>query len=275
MALIDIFKPRHYLKLNILPELKDKMLMDIRLKLKTDIEPSLWRLYLGDDPNCEFPSACYDVIYDIVDEYFPENQDFRDQLAEELFDESQEFWFEISDEFKSKLIFIDNLLLSASKQIETFFPRCNEIFGDSATQLLIDLVFQYELFGYTKKRKSQTVDFRRMINISGQIIEDIFSHRIFNKQLIIGEIIRTLEPFTNKGGLERERFFKEISHAKILLQKDFFNNLKRIKKLRDKYSHGGTDDKEEDDDLKNCLILLLKEREGILPILYQNLITEN
>lgn len=261
----------HRKSITILPELRTKMLCDIRDRYRSDIRPEKWRLYFGEDPNCEFPEACLDIIHDVVEKSMKVSETVRSHIVEMLFDESQSFWYEISEDFKYRIDFIDKLVNDAVMEIEKYFPGSSHVFGESATQLLIDLAFQNNVNSYTRPTKSDFADTKRMINFCGQIIEDIFCKKIFLKPMTIGEIYRELNEHTKTGGTQREIYFKQIPYAKDLLDKYFLERMKLVAKLRNNYSHGTEIPTDPVNDLYNCIKSLFEDHYGILNVLYRSL----
>ncbi len=267
------------------PNIKSKLLARLRTRYEEEVTPELWndllRSFREDDYTAEdFLNETNRIARDVVDAYVKENQiqtadEYQVQSwAEDLWDESQSFWSEISDVIERNIDFVSTLTESAKKEIDSLFPLSDKIFGVKATQLLIDLAFQADLYGYTKITKPYLVDMRRMVNVSGQIVEEILSHKVFGMEMIIGEIYRLLDSFNKESGPEKVSFFKKFPNGKLLLSKHFLTNLKVVWKARDPYSHGASPDQTIDDDFPNCVRALIDKKTGVLPILYK-LLSEN
>lgn len=211
----------------------------------------------------------------MVDIYVRENsiltadEYLRESWAEEIWDESQSFWYEISEAIKPNIDFVGKLIESAKKEIDSLFPLCDKVFGEKATQLLVDLAFQSNLYDYTKISKPDLVDMRRMVNIAGQIVEEILSHTIFDKELTIGELYRLLDSFNKELGPEKVAFFKKFPAGSILLTKPFLSNLKIVKQARDPSSHGASADDTIADAFYESLRALIEKHTGVLPTLYK------
>ncbi len=259
---------RNRTPVDILPELRTKMLTEIKERYLSDLNPEMWRMYLGDDPDCEFPTACYEIIGDVIDNNMNVNHHVKEQIREELFEESQTFLYEISPEVKEKIDFVDKLVKDSILEIEVDFPGCKDVFGESATQLLVDLAFQYRVYSYTRSAKSDMADYKRMINICGQIVEDIFCTIILLKPNNIGELERELREYTVSGGEMRESFFKKIPYGKRLINPHFLNRLRRVARLRNEYSHGTDIPVNPEEDFRECIGALFEKKYGILDILY-------
>ena len=260
---------RYQTPVNILPELREKMLNEIKERYRNVLDPEIWRLYLSDDPECEFPTGCHEIISDVIKKHLNLNETLALELANELFDESEAFCYEVSIEVKDKIDFVDRLIGEANLEIESYFPDCKNAFGDSATQLLVDLAFQYRVCSYSKSVKSELADIKRMINICGQVVEDIFCMRVFLKPKKIGDISRELNAYTTRNGSgDRETFFRQIPFGKKLIGAQFLQRLRRIARLRNDYSHGTTSPADPKTDFFECVQALLEQRSGILFVLY-------
>ncbi|HXG08089.1 MAG TPA: hypothetical protein VNI77_12275 [Nitrososphaera sp.] len=252
----------------------------MRTRYEKEVTPELWNdlllSYKEDDHTPEdFLNETNRIARDVIDEYVAENKiqtadDFQlESWAEDLWEESQSFWSEISDVIERNINFVSKLTDSAKKEIHGLFPQSDKTFGEKATQLLIDLAFQANLYSYTKITKPYLVDMRRMVNISGQIVEEILSHKIFGREMIIGEIYRLLDSFNKESSPEKLSFFKRFPNGKLLLSKHFLTNLKIVWKARDPYSHGASPDQKIDDDFPNCVRALIDKNTGVLPTLYK------
>lgn len=285
MSLADLLqhfaRPRVFLH----PDIKSKLLAKLRIRYEEEVTPELWndllRSYREDDYTPEdFLNETNRIARDVVDAYVNENRiqtadEYQIQSwAEDLWDESQSFWSEISHVIEQNIDFVSKLTESAKKEIDSLFPLSDRFFGDKATQLLIDLAFQANLYGYTKITKPYLVDMRRMVNVSGQIVEEILSHKVFAKEMIIGEIYRLLDSFNKESGPEKVLFFKRFPNGRLLLSKHFLTNLKVVWKARDPYSHGASPDQTIDVDFPNCVRALIDKNTGVLPTLYK-LLNEN
>lgn len=267
-------------KIILHPDIKAKLLGKLRTRYEEEITPELWNDLLrsyreeGYFPE-NFLTETNRIAEDVVNIYAQENNirttDSR-QLqvwAEEIWDESQSFWSEISDTIERDLDFVGRLIENSKKEIDTLFPQSDKVFGEKATQFLIDLAFQANLFGYTKVTKPYLVNIRRMINIAGQIVEEIISRRILDKEMNIGEIERLLYSFKKRKSLEKIAYFKKFPNGNILLAKGFLENLKVIRKARNSYSHGASLDQTIADDFPNCIQSLIDKQAGVLPTLYK------
>lgn len=271
MSLLSILRPPS--RISIHPDLRSKLLQQIRTRYKEELEPRIWRLYLTEDPSNEFPLACYTIIKDVLRKQINSPDDVTSALSDELFDASQEYFGEISPEFQLNLNFVDTLINKSEVEIGMLFPDCGMVFGDSATTLLNDLAFQNRVYQYKISSDLNLADVRRMINISGQVVEDIFSKKIVFDQWMLGEISGRLKNFTKGGGADREEFFRKVPFGKALLGKHFIERIHRLNDLRRKYSHGATDATNYADDFDECIRVLLEDKFGILQMLYQHLST--
>ena len=270
MALRDILKQSlvDSVQINILPELREKMLNEIKDRLR-HLEPELWRLYIGDDPDAEFPNAAWSITEEVVGEYMKVSDSVKREISDTLMDESQDLWYEVSKEIRGKIDFIDKLIKDSNEEIEKYFNNCQLVFGDTAAQLLTDLAFQYNIHSFTRSAKPELIDYKRMINICGQAIEDIFCKKIFCRPQTIGEIYRELSAYTSRtGSQERELFFNRISYGKIIIGKHFLERLNRVYTLRNKYSHGNDTPTDPENDFRDCVRAMLEEKYGILHVLY-------
>ncbi len=262
------------------PDVYDKLLARLKVRYESELTPELWkdliRSYDEDDytPQDFLDETNY-IAQNVVDCYIKENNitTVDDVQAEwwaaELWDGSQSFWFEMSAVIAQNLNFIERLLENSKKEIEGLFPSCDKVFGDKATQFLIDLAFQHNLYDYTKIVKPHLVDMRRMLNISGQIVEEIFSSRIFERERMIGEIYRLLESFRREPSTEKTNYYQRFPAGKILLSGQFLANLRTLKGFRDPYSHGGSSDGGLEADFSKGIIALIEKQYGVLPTIYR------
>jgi hypothetical protein len=285
MTLTDLLQHLARPRVLLHPDIKSKLLHNLRTRYEQEVTPELWndllRSYKDDEHTPEdFLNETNRIAREVIDAYVKEHQiETADEYqleswASDIWDESQSFWSEISDVIERNIDFVSKLTESAKKEIESLFPLSVKMFGDKATQLLVDLAFQANLYGYTKITKPYLVDMRRMVNISGQIVEEIFSNRVFGKEMIIGEIYRLLDSFNKEPGPEKVSFFKRFPNGKILLSKHFLTNLKIVWKARDPYSHGASPDQSIDNDFLNCVRALIDNKTGVLPTLY-SLLNDN
>ena len=153
------------------------------------------------------------------------------------------------------------------------FPATDKVFGEKASHFLIDLAFQVNVYDYTKTVKPYLVDMRRMLNISGQIVEEIFSAKVLHQEKTIGEIYRLLESFIREPSEEKTAFYREFAAGKIMLSNQFLENLKTIRRFRDPYSHGASSDNTLETDFSKGIKALIDKRFGVLTTLY-NLLSE-
>lgn len=273
-------------KIVLHPNIREKLLAILRSRFEEEVTAELWndllRSYKEDDHYPEdFLNETNHIARNVVDTYAQENSiqtadSYQLQAwAEELWDESQSFWSEISETIERDINFISRLIESSKKEIDTLFPLSDKVFGEKATQFLIDLAFQANLYGYTKITKPYLVNMRRMINIAGQIVEEIISRRILDKEMNIGEIEGLLNSFNKEKSPEKAAYFKKFSNGKALLAKVFLENLKVIRKARNSYSHGASTNQAIDNDFPNCLRSLIDPQTGVLPTLYKLLNEKN
>jgi hypothetical protein len=278
MALIaslpEFFK-RKYLILH--PSVRNTLLEKLKHRFKDEVTPEMWydlqRSYDDHDHTAElFIIKTQDMAREIVGDYFKDNKtidDIQIQLwMEELWDDSQSFWSELSEIINKNLNFIGTLIERSKTEIESLFPKSDAIFGEKATQFLIDLAFQSNVYDYTKVSKPHLVDMRRMLNIAGQIVEEIFSSKIFCEEHTIGEIYRKLESFNHSDGSDKTDYFRKYPNGNILLRKPFLDNLKTVRRIRDPYSHGASSDTTIEDDLPTSFSALLNKQNGVLSVLY-------
>jgi hypothetical protein len=260
--------------------MKDKLLAILRKKYEQEVTPDIWNdlimSYKDDHVPEDFLTATNSIARDVVEKYIQENnitgagKDQIDDWTEEIWDESQSFWGELSEPIKQNIDFIAKIIIDSKKEINELFPSADKIFGMKATQLLIDLSFQYNIYGYTKVCNPSVVDVRRMINIIGQMVEEIFATNIFNQELIIGAIYSLLYSFTGKQPSdEKSEFYNKHKNAKHLLSHGFMENLKIVRNMRNSYSHGASTDQNQDDDFSNCVNALLFNKFSVLSTLYQ------
>jgi hypothetical protein len=60
----------------------------------------------------------------------------------------------------------------------------------------------------------------------------------------------------------------------MLLRKQFLDNLRTVRRLRDPYSHGASSDSTIEDDLPVSLGALINKQSGVLSVLYMLLVKE-
>jgi hypothetical protein len=261
------------------PEMKAKLFDLLRKRYEEEVTPDSWNdlitSYKDDHVPEDFLNATNSIARDVVEKYIQENNipiagnRQIDDWADEIWDESQSFWGEISEVIKQNIDFTAKLINDSKKEIDEMFPSADNIFGVKATQLLIDLSFQNGVYGYTKVCNPSVVDIRRMINIAGQIVEEIFSTKVFNKELIIGEIYRLLDSFRRESSQEKSEFYNIHKNGKHLRSNEFMDNLKIVRNIRNSYSHGASTDQSQDDDFSKCVHALLFNKESVLSTLYK------
>lgn len=261
------------------PEMKDKLFALLRKRYEEEITPEIWndllKSYEDEHVPEDFLNATNSIAEDVVEKFIQENNITAekhqiDSWAEEIWDESQSFWGELSEPIKQNIDFTAKLINDSKKEIDEMFPFADKLFGMKATQLLLDLSFQYSIYGYTKVCNPSVVDVRRMINIMGQIVEEIFATNVLNKELTIGAIYQLLFSFSGKQpSNEKSEFYNKHKNAKHLLSHDFMENLKIVRNMRNLYSHGASADQSQDNDFLGCVRALLFNKASVLSTLYQ------
>lgn len=243
MNLADLLSSPDTVPVEILPELRDKMLDEIRQRYNDEIDPELWKAYFenqDEDPHLqEFLDGTNSIVDEVIEKHLgvlPDNILFHLQAI--LWEESQSFWYQQEVNLRPIFNFLEHLHRRSEEVIHSSFPNFEKIFGPMVYSLLVDLCFQSELSRFSKVAKPALVDFRRMINIAGQIIEAIFFTQIFNKELTLGGIIDTLDSFRDVTNTDRRPFFAKFKNGNLLTTKTFLSGLRTIQKKRNDYYHG-------------------------------------
>lgn len=271
---LQSFKPAT--PLHILPELRAAMLADVTNRYTNEIEPATWKAFSEDsDKQYQFLNATSAIVDSVIDDFISKGKlaklsdIHREHLQESLWYESQAFWYAHIEELRLVFSFVEKMLASASNEIQGLFPDSQRVFGPLASALLTDLAFQHELWGYARVAKPDLVDLRRMINISGQIVESIFYSKIFNEDLQLVKILVRLKGLRDQGNPERREFLDRFPKGTMLQSKDFLSSLDKLRELRNAYSHGGSSQEVTDDNLRDCVVALLDDKVGLLPRLYE------
>ncbi len=282
MALIELLKNSYReAKVIIHPQIKEQLHKKIRMQYESLITPELWndllRSYNEEEHNPEdFLSESDSITRSIVVEYFKLNNiQFNDELVdywtETLWEESQSYWSELSENIKQNINFVSSLVEKAKSEIAESYPDYDRILGEKASQFLVDMIFQLFLYRYTVVVKPAVVDFRRMLNISGQIIEEIFSFKILKRASTIGEIYLELLSYQKEKSIERDLFYKNNPDGSMFLSKIFLENLKVLKKYRNQSSHGGSPDDSLENDFNLGIKALFDEKYGVITTIYNYL----
>lgn len=287
MSLLSHLEPPS--PVHVLPELREAMLAEIKNRLSTDIEPSLWKAHFDNENSGglgllreptedeqKFLEDSFRIVDSVIGEFIETNRlaklttKQRQYLHESLFEESQAFWYEHIKDLQPAFSFIEHILGIAQREIEELFPDCQRVFGPMAKSLLVDLDFQHEFYLYARVAKPDLVDLRRMINISGQIVEAIFFCKFFPKEeLNLRQIREKLKGFRDATNKNRTTFFGSFPKGRLLQSDNFLGSLSTVKDLRDTYSHGGSSKQVSDDDFENCIRALIDNKIGVLPKLYE------
>jgi len=279
MTLRDLIQNQPSCRVLLHPALHEAIMAEIKLQFRERINPTLWQSHIaadaGDlDDDSMFLSETNQIVEEIIDKFIhdgrlaPLPDAEKSELAYELWDASQMYWWELSNEIKPILSFIERLFDKSKQAVDSSFPNAAESFGDIAEQLIIDFAFQSQLYEYTKISNRKLVDLRRMINIVGQIIESIFAAKILVKPYTIGQIHNILKK------LPSSRHFFSIDPLP-LTQETFLRNLEILKDVRNEYSHGLTNQSSIEDDFSRCVEALVAEPEGLLSILYNDVLNQD
>lgn len=264
---------------HLLPELRQAILADIKDRYASQIEPSLWKAHFDDaDEDQEFLNATSGIVDSVIEEFtetkrlakLSEKQ--RQYLSESLWEESQGFWYEHIEQLRLVFSFIEHILGIAQREIEELFPNSERVFGPMTKSLLVDLDFQHEFYRYARVAKPDLIDLRRMINISGQIVESISFAKVFPKEeLTLGSILKRLKDYRDSSNRDRRAFFARLPKGNLLQSKEFIGSLSTLLDLRNTYSHGGSSKQATDDDFRRSIIALIDKKIGVLPKLYEAL----
>lgn len=271
MSLLKLIEPP--IQTHLLPELENAVLNEVRNRYRNQINPELWKAHFDSDAEGEFSEDFINESIDIVEKILadfiqvgriallpPKHLEF---VRETIWEKSQAYWYEYAPELESALSFIDRVSQSARREIDEMFPYCDNVFGPMAHSLLVDLSFQYEFYRFSKISKPDLIDLRRMINISGQIIESIFAMKIFPcEDLRLGKILDRL----SKSRKDPDAFLADLSKDEA---SQFLRNLDTLNTTRNKYSHGTSNQENIDKDFQNCIATLIADKTGILMILYR------
>lgn len=274
MNLADLLSSFETAPIEIIPELREKILAEIRQRYFDEIDPEQWKAYFEnkeeDQRLGEFLDGTSSIVDETIEKYLgvlpAKNSRYLQGI---LWEESQSFWYEQEANLQPIFNFIEHLHTKCENAIYNSFPKFDEAFGPMAHSLVVDLGFQAELSRYSKVTKPNLVDLRRMINIAGQIVEAIFFSQIFKKEGTLSDIIKTLDSFTDKTNTDRLPFFKTFKHGNLLTSKNFLNALRTIRNKRNDYSHGWLDSQHVEEDFQKCMDALVAERIGVLTVLYQ------
>jgi hypothetical protein len=278
MSLVELLKPS--IPVYVLPFARQKMLSEIRKRYFEEIDPEVWKVYFDNDSNDDRWQECVEAVFKIVGETInksissgdlaslPKPQ--FDYLRDSLWEESQSFWHEYAKDLEQILDFADRMHKSAINEIAELFPNTKDVFGPMAYSLLVDLSFQYEFYRYSKLAKPDLFDLRRMINICGQIVESIFYSKLFPESpLAFGQIFDRIKPLKNIESIESKSFLSRFTKGALLVEDEFLYSLGNIKDIRNKYSHGWTENTDLEVDFRKCITALLGEPFGVLIYLYK------
>jgi len=270
MSLRDLLQPT--IPTHLLPEIERAVLIEVRERYRNQIEPEIWKAQFDSESQGEYSQEFMDTSFEIVENVL---SDFSkagriarlmprqlEYVRDVVWEKAQSYWYEYAPELNSALSFIDRVYQSSRKEIEQLFPDCEGVFGANANSLLVDLSFQYEFYRFSKISKPDLFDLRRMINISGQIVESVFAAKIFpNDDLRLGKILDRL----SKSRKSSDSFLAKLSKNQASV---FLANLDSVNTIRNKYSHGTSDQKNIEQDFIKCLTALIAEGNGLLQSLY-------
>jgi hypothetical protein len=267
--LTDLLSSFETVPIELIPELRAKILNEVRQRYLDEIDPELWKAYFENDDVDnrlqDFLGYTNTIVEQTIRKYLGSlpDKNFR-YLLETLWDESQVVWLEQEVNLKPIFDFLGFLHRKAQKVIDESFPKFEEVFGNMAHSLLLDLCFQSLLSRYSKVTKPNLVDLRRMINIAGQIIEAIFFFQIFMEEKTLGDIIKTLKKPSDKD----IDLFSKYKKRNILGDSTFIKALRTIQMKRNDYSHGWSDGQTVENDYQQCVNALINEPDGVLRLLY-------
>ena len=274
MNLSDLLSSLETAPIEVIPELRERILAEIRQRYSDEIDPELWKAYFENNDEDQRLQEFLDGTNSIVDQAIEKHlgvlpdKNFR-YLQERLWEESQSFWYEQEVNLQPIFNFLEHLHRKAENAIYNSFPKFDDAFGPMAHSLLVDLCFQAELSRYSKVTKPSLVDLRRMINIAGQIVESIFFSQIFKRELTLGGIIELLDSFRDSTNANRRPFFAKLKNGNLLTTRTFLKGLRTIQKQRNDYSHGWSEGQDVEDDFQQCMDALIGERGGVLTVLYE------
>jgi hypothetical protein len=266
MGLRDIFEPP--IRTYLLPEIEGAVLAEVRERYRNAIDPEIWKaqfdLESQGDYSQEFMDTTYDIVENVLSDFIKAGRIARlipkqlEYVRDIIWEKAQSYWYEYAPELNSVLSFIDKVHQSSRKEIDELFPDCENIFGPNAYSLLIDLVFQYEFYRFSKISKPDLFDLRRMINISGQIVESIFAAKVFQgEDLRLGRILDKL----SKSRKDTDSFLSKLSKSEA---SKFCKNLDLVNSIRNIYSHGTSDQKNIEENFQKCITALIAPENGLL-----------
>lgn len=270
MSLLKLIEPS--IPTHLLPEIERAVLQEVRQRYRNQIDPELWKAQFDSESQGEFSedfiSESIDIVEKVLSEFTQAGKIARlppkqlEYIREVVWEKSHSYWYEYAPELNSALTFIDRVHQSSRKEIEQLFPNCAKFFGPNAQSLLIDLSLQYEFYRYSKISKPDLFDLRRMINISGQIIESIFAVKVFSEEdLRLGIILDKL----SKSRKSPNSFLRNLSKHQ---SSQFLDNFNIVNRIRNKYSHGTSDQQNIEEDFHNCIAALIADKGGLLFTLY-------
>jgi hypothetical protein len=175
MNLSDLLSSLETTPIEVMPELRQKILAEIRERYLDDIEPEQWKAYFENNAEDqrfqEFMDGTNSIVHHAIEKYLgvmpPKN--FR-YLQDTIWEESQSIWYEQEGKLQPIFDFLEHLQRNAQNALSASFPKSEKAFGHLAHSLLLDLGFQAGLFRYSKATNPSLVDRRRMMNVVGQVV---------------------------------------------------------------------------------------------------------